>query len=305
MAFKKQMTATEKAAHKAKKAAELENALDLLKKGVQNILSSDNYRAYLANLSRFHNYSYRNMILILLQCPHATRCAGFYTWKKMGRTVKKGEKGIKILAPSPFTITKTDKETGEEKKVRVMRFTTVSTFDISQTEGKDLPASTTIANPLLGNSDAAALLYEKLTSIAHRYGFIVRRAATLPAHGSCNQTTKVITVGEHLSGDHATKTLCHEVAHMIADHSYARDGRDNAETVAESAAFVVLNRYGIDTSDYSFGYVAVWANDEKVLHQNLTDIQKVAHDIIEALEGKDESADTDESGDTDPEVLAA
>jgi hypothetical protein len=90
---------------------------------------------------------------------------------------------------------------------------------------------------------------------------------------------------------------------MIADHDYHRDGRDNAETVAESAAFVVLNRYGIDTSDYTFGYVANWARDEKVLHQNLTDVQKIAHEIIEALEGADADAETDDSADV--EAVAA
>jgi antirestriction protein ArdC len=302
MAFKKKpMTAAERDAHKEKKAGELEAAMDMLKKGVAALLTSDGYRAYLQNLSQFHNYSYRNMILILMQLPTATRCAGFYAWKKMGRTVKKGEKGLKILAPSPFTITKTDKESGEEKKVKIMRFTTVSTFDVSQTEGKPLPSSG--ANELMGTSDTAEWLWEKLTALAVSHGATVARGDTLPAHGYFRPSDKSIVVGSHLEGNHAAKTLCHEVAHMIADHDYHRDGRDNAETVAESAAFVVLNRYGIDTSDYTFGYVANWARDEKVLHQNLTDVQKIAHEIIEALEGADADAETDDSADV--EAVAA
>lgn len=139
-------------------------------------------------------------------------------------------------------------------------------------------------------ANAGTALYEHLHSFVERHGVAVSRRDTRPANGYYDRERQRIAVGTHLSTDHAAKTLAHETAHFVADHHALLAGRD-AETIAESSAFVVLSHYGLDTASYSFPYVAGWAKDKAVLKRNLDAIQKTANRIIEGIEGAAEAGD--------------
>ena len=139
----------------------LKEITDRLEQGVTELFDSDHYKEYLRVMSRFHRYSFNNTLLIAMQCPGATRLAGFQSWKKFGRHVKKGEKGIKVIAPTPFK--KTVEEDGEEKEVVVPRYKVVSTYDVSQTEGKPLPE---IASTLTGSVDSYDDLMAALAQVS-------------------------------------------------------------------------------------------------------------------------------------------
>ena len=132
-----------------------------MEQGVTDLFESDRYKEYLRVMARFHRYSFNNTLLIAMQCPGATRLAGFQSWKKFGRHVKKGEKGIKVIAPTPFK--KTVEEDGEEKEVVVPRYKVVSTYDVSQTEGKPLPE---IASTLTGSVDSYDDLMAALAQVS-------------------------------------------------------------------------------------------------------------------------------------------
>ena len=132
-----------------KNADRLKEITDRLEQGVTELFESDRYKEYLQVMARFHNYSFNNTLLIAMQFPGATRLAGFQSWKKFGRHVKKGEKGIKVIAPAPYK--KTIEKDGEETVILVPHFKVVSTYDLSQTEGKPLPS---IATPLMGSVDS-------------------------------------------------------------------------------------------------------------------------------------------------------
>ncbi len=137
-----------------------------------------------------------------------------------------------------------------------------------------------------GVSDTGMRLYADLLDYLELHGVSAGREDTAPANGYYQPFTRHVGIGHHIDGDQATKTLTHEVAHMVAGHLPGIERRD-AETVAESAAFVVLTHYGIDSSDYSFPYVATWAQDRAVLKRNLTAIQQVSHRIIASIEGEE------------------
>lgn len=144
-----------------KTADRLKEVTDRLEQGVTELFESERYKEYLRVMARFHNYSFNNTLLIAMQCPGATRLAGFQTWKKFGRHVKKGEKGIKVIAPTPFK--KIIEKDGEEREVLVPRYKVVSTYDLSQTEGKPLPS---IATPLMGSMDTFNDIYAALEQVS-------------------------------------------------------------------------------------------------------------------------------------------
>jgi len=256
-------------------------AVKVLEQGIDSILSSESFAAYLTTMSRFHNYSFGNIALIYTQLPTASRVAGFHKWRELGRQVKAGEKGIKILVPHKHRIKPED---GEEKEETIVLrgFGVGTVFDISQTEGKDL-AEPPLVEHLQESSDAGAALYGYLEQYLSGRGVPVIRTNTKPSNGYFDPIRRVVAIDEELAGDQATKTLAHETGHVVAGHSYGMNNRD-VETVGESAAFVVLNHFGIDASGYSFPYVARWAQDRQVLKRNLEAIQQTAHQIIEGLE---------------------
>lgn len=219
--------------------------------GIAKLTDSDEWRRFLDHQSRFHTYSYGNVLLIAAQRPTASRVAGFHTWRKLGRHVMKGEKAIWILAPMVY---KLDDGEQDSDPLRVIRgFKYVPVFDLSQTDGEELP---TVCNRLDGDDTAG--LFAQLTAVAQSIGFTVE-ITELPGgtNGDCSHLEHRIRIEGGNTPIQQVKTLAHEIAHAILHETY--DNRSLAEMEAESTAYVVCQSLGIDSSDYSFGYVATWA----------------------------------------------
>jgi hypothetical protein len=270
-----------------------------LKAGVEGIQDSRQFRLFLTTMSKFHDYSIGNQILIMLQNPNATHVAGFVTWKDLGRWVKRGGKSISILAPvlpprptcskCGAKIAKGARfclQCGEpveiELEVTPHYFKVVSVFDISQTEGKPLPE---FEVPVL-TGEANEELFSKLLALMKLKGIPVSFESKLhmdPAiKGEYSPATGIWVRPEEPRAQQL-KTLTHEIAHYYSEGVFRIPRRD-AETIAESAAFVVGAHYGFDTGVRSFPYVALWAQDKKVLEKNLSDIRRVASTILEEME---------------------
>jgi len=268
-----------------------------LKDGVESIQQGENFRQFLSTMAKFHNYSYGNQILIMLQAPEATRVAGFNTWKDLGRWVKKGEKGISILAPvmpkravCPKCSAKISKgsrfcpkcgsEVGGEGETGPIFFRAVSVFDIDQTEGEALPEFDV---PVL-TGEANEELFSGAVALARSQGLDVDFDSKPNMDPGIKGFFSGKTIWVRPEEDRAQqlKTLLHEEAHYYSEGVF-RIPRSDAETIAESAAYVVGAHYGFDTGVRSFPYVALWAQDEKVLKANLGSINKVATAMLEGL----------------------
>ncbi len=247
-------------------------ALGELEQGIDAIMTSEAFGAYLHTLARFHSYSANNVVLIHLQRPDATRVAGYRKWQELGRQVKKGEKGIRIFVPYRSRAKNPDELESEEEEhsSRVYGFGVGTVFDVAQTEGKSLPEPP-LTEPVEGASEVGMRLFVDLLDYLDGHGIPVRREPLPYANGYFEPLRRIIGVDTGIDGDQATKTLAHETAHMVAGHTLGMDHRE-VETVAESAAFVVLVHYALDTRGYSFPYVARWAEDRRVLKDNLAAI---------------------------------
>ncbi|MDQ3547830.1 MAG: ArdC family protein [Chloroflexota bacterium] len=252
--------------------------LRTLDEGIASILDSDAFARYLDVMSRFHHYSFGNVMLILAQQPDATQVAGYRRWQQLGRQVKKGEQGIRILVPHKRVV---ELEKGEETTI-VRSFGVGSVFDISQTDGDPLPEPPAVQE-IREATDTGAALYRALETYVSAQGLTVVREELARGYGYYAPLRKQIGIDSRLVGDQATKTLAHETAHFVADHRCGMP-REDAETVAESAAYVVLQHYGLDSSGYTFAYVARWAEDRAVLTRNLSAIQQTSHAIIAGIE---------------------
>ncbi len=271
----------------------IDEVLKKLKDGVDSIQQSENFRKFLLTMSKFHNYSIGNLVLIMLQKPDATRVAGFNTWKDLGRWVNKGEKGIAILAPcmppkekrpEPPKETRTEDEAedqGEKEEIRPIYFKVVYVFDVSQTEGKPLAGFEVPA--LTGETNEAFfdLVMHLTREQGLNVGFEPRPQQDPDIKGI--YFGKTIWVKPEESRAQQLKTLIHEVAHYYSEGVFRIPRRD-AETIAESVAFTIGAHYGFDTGTRSFPYVALWSQDRKVLEANLAAIRKVSAKIIDALE---------------------
>ena len=230
---------------------------DSLTAQVEALVSGEDWARFLTVASRFHHYSANNVWLIMAQRPDATRVAGYQMWKRLGRQVNKGAKGIAILAPCVYRRRPVDDTDPAENPAvaRVLRgFTVVHVFDQSDTAGEQLPD---IA-PILLEGDAA--LWDALADQVTAAGYGVARGDCGSANGRTSFSDHSVVVAEHLSGRQMDKTLCHELAHVLLhDESRITTDRDLAEIEAESVAFIVLNALGIDSASYSLAYVALWA----------------------------------------------
>ena len=266
--------------------------LERLREGVEAITGAEGFHRWLQTLTKFHPYSLSNTILIASQCPDATRVMGYGNregttgWKSLGRQVKQGEHAIKIFAP--LKRKELDPETLETVWT-VYGYKVVNVWDISQTDGEPFPEPPLPAEEL-GDSDVGRAVDRKLSLYLIGNSVRLEQRYTLPKHAwylpkNDIQHHPKIALGEHLIGNRRTKSLVHEAAHWMADHNGQVDKAD-AETVAESSAYVVLNRFGIDSGDYSFAYVATWAKDADVLKRNVTEIRSVSHKLITAIEGE-------------------
>ncbi len=280
--------------------------LKQLKDGVESIQGSDNFRQFLTVMAKFHDYSIGNQLLIMLQRPEATRVAGFNTWKDMGRWVKSGEKGIAILAPifqpratcpacgarlprGARFCSECGKTVEIEVEVSLRYFKVVYVFDVSQTEGKPLPE---VEVPVL-TGDINEELFARMLELMKRQGVTVnfesRPLDDPDMKGFYRHADNLIWVRPEESRAQQLKTLLHESAHYYTEGVF-HIPRADAETIAESAAFVVAAHHGFDTGVRSFPYVAIWAQDKKVLEQNLGAIRQVATTILDQLEKSKTSA---------------
>ena len=284
-----------------KPADKMKEITDRLEQGILGLYESDRYADYLRTMSKFHDYSLNNTILIAMQGGNLVK--GYKQWEKeFDRHVKPGEKAIKILAPSPFTVKKQvekidpdtqkpvfdkdGKPVTEEKEIKIPAFRVVSVFDISQTEGKELPALT---YELTGNveqyKDFFAAL-EKTSPFA--MGF---EALSGGVKGRCNYEEKRIIINEGMDELQNIKTAIHEIAHAtLHDTALAmpeRPDRRTREVQAESVAYAVCQHYGLDTSDYSFGYIAGWSSGKELaeLKGSLETIRSTAANLIDTIDG--------------------
>ena len=286
---------------------------DGIEQGIKDMFNSDNFRQYLRTMSRFHHYSLNNIILIQQQCPHATHVAGFTKWKnEFGRNVRKGEKGIKILAPAPvkkkIEMTKIDPDTQmaakdengndivEEKEIKLPFFKVVSVFDVSQTDGRPLPA---IVSTLDGRVEKYDIFLEAL-----------KRSSPVPIDfkplqsnldGYFSPRDQAITLREDMSEVQTVCAAVHEIAHAKL-HDYANQpaveveegvfeepehkGRRTEEVEAESVAYSVCQYFNIETAENSFGYIASWSlgKELKELRESLETINRTASELITDME---------------------
>lgn len=273
---------------------ELDETLKRLEQGVRDVFTSENYLEYLRFFAKMHNYSFNNTILILSQLPTASFCASYQTWKSLKCPVKKGQKGLSILVPIPYkqeqTVACKDKNgqtiynsdgSKQTEKIYVERicFRIGKVFDISQTAG-ELP---TLAHELYGNNDGFA---KAITELMQNPDIVIDYDNDLigtNTNGYYHVAEHRIALKSGMSINQTMKTLIHERAHSIL---HTKDGnhytRNEAEVQAESTAFVVSEVLGLDTSDYSFGYIAGWSNgkDLKELQQSLSIIEKTSREIL-------------------------
>ena len=269
---------------KTTRAEKVKATLATLETGALTLARSDEYRAWLDHLARFHAYSVNNTLLIHLQHRHASRVAGFHRWKTLGRSVKKGEKGIKILAP--IVVKKRDDDANDDDPGRAVTFfKVVHVFDISQTQGDALPE---IAHKLTGMAPAGA--YDALAAVARAERLSIEYADLGPScNGSYSPDVRRIRIATGRSEAQRVKTLAHELAHHFTESDCDRPA---AEIIAESVAYVVSDALGMDTSGYSFGYVASWTDgDAAPIRETIADVQKVAHRLLDALESANAARD--------------
>ena len=278
---------------------------DKLEQGLQDLFNSDSYRNYLSTMSKFHNYSFNNTLLIAMQKPDATLVAGYKAWQKnFERHVNKGEKAIRILAPAPYKIKEErdkidpvtqelllDKDGNpqkEEVEITIPAFRAVSVFDLSQTDGKPIPELT--AKELLSDVEGYQDMIRAVEAISPVPIELEEIAGD--SKGYYDREAKRIAVQENMSESQTLKTMIHEVAHSkrhskeVEQDEQMRKDRNTKEVEAESVAYTVCQHFGVDTSDYSFGYIAGWSSgrDTKELRASMDTIRRTASELITGIE---------------------
>ena len=279
-----------------------------LEAGVKDLFNSERYQDYLKAMSKFHDYSLNNTLLIVMQKPDASLVAGFNKWRdEFERHVKRGEKGIKILAPAPYKIKKEQekldpdgkpiigedgKPVTEQKEITVPAFKVVSVFDVSQTDGKEIPDIA--VDSLTGSVEQYEDFFKALEQTSPvPVGF---ERIESGAHGYYHNAEKRIALNKGESELQTVKTLIHEIAHAKLhdidlnappEQQQERPSRRTREVEAESIAYTVCQHFGLDTSDYSFGYVAGWSSDKdiKELKASLETIRATASELITEIDG--------------------
>ena len=287
-------------------ADRMKEITDRLETGIQELFESERYKAYLTSMAKFHSYSFNNTLLIAMQGGQLV--AGYNKWRDdFHRNVKRGEKGIKILAPAPYKVKKEvpkldeqgqpvmdkdGKPLTEVQETQVPAFKIVSVFDVSQTEGEPLPSIG--VDELAGNVEQ----YEDFFKALEQTSPVPMAFEDIPggSHGYYHLTEKRIAIQENMSELQTLKTAIHEIAHAklhaidpdapVTEQADRPDSRTR-EVQAESVAYAVCQHYGLDTSDYSFGYVAGWSSgkDLKELRASLETIRATAHELITTIDG--------------------
>ena len=278
---------------------------DKLEQGLQDLFNSDSYRNYLSTMSKFHNYSFNNTLLIAMQKPDATLVAGYKAWQKnFERHVNKGEKAIRILAPAPYKIKEErdkiapvtqelllDKDGNpqkEEVEITIPAFRAVSVFDVAQTDGKPIPelAGKELLSDVEGYQDMIRAV-EAISPVP-----IELEEIAGDSKGYYDREAKRIAVQENMSESQTLKTMIHEVAHSklhskeVEQDEQMKKDRNTKEVEAESIAYTVCQHFGVDTSDYSFGYIAGWSSgrDTKELRASMDTIRRTASELITGIE---------------------
>ena len=276
-----------------------------LEQGLQDLFNSDSYRNYLSTMSKFHNYSFNNTLLIAMQKPDATLVAGYKAWQKnFERHVNKGEKAIRILAPAPYKIKEErdkidpvtqelllDKDGNpqkEEVEITIPAFRAVSVFDVAQTDGKPIPelAAKELLSDVEGYQDMIRAV-EAISPVP-----IELEEIAGDSKGYYDREAKRIAVQENMSESQTLKTMIHEVVHSklhskeVEQDEQMKKDRNTKEVEAESIAYTVCQHFSIDTSDYSFGYIAGWSSgrDTKELRSSMDTIRRTASELITGIE---------------------
>ncbi len=264
---------------------DIKEITERLEKGVKEVFTSDKYIEYLDFMGKFYDYSFNNTMLIYMQMPEASLVAGYKAWKtKFNRQVRKGEKGIKIIAPCPHKGTRTNKA-GEEEEYTWMSFTTATVFDVSQTDGDDIP--TGVCNELTGDVQNFKILAQRLEKVSPVK--IYYEDINDGSNGFYSLIDKRIAIRSGMSEQQTIKTMIHEIAHAILHDKETGELKDadhfSREVQAESVAYTVCSMLGLDTSDYSFGYIAGWSSnkDAKELSESMDAIRATAKTIFEGL----------------------
>ena len=278
---------------------------DKLEQGLQDLFNSDSYRNYLSTMSKFHNYSFNNTLLIAMQKPDATLVAGYKAWQKnFERHVNKGGKAIRILAPAPYKIKEErdkidpvtqelllDKDGNpqkEEVEITIPAFRAVSVFDVAQTDGKPIPELA--AKELLSDVEGYQDMIHAVEAISPVPIELEEIAGD--SKGYYDREAKRIAVQENMSESQTLKTMIHEAAHSklhskeVEQDEQMRKDRNTKEVEAESIAYTVCQHFGVDTSDYSFGYIAGWSSgrDTKKLRASMDTIRRTASELITGIE---------------------
>ena len=280
-------------------AERVKELTDKLEAGVKDVFESEQYKNYLKAMSKFHNYSFGNVMLILLQCPNASLVAGFHKWKKdFGRSVKKGEQGIQILAPCPykkFVEQEVEKPDGSKELETVVQirqgFKVAYVFDVSQTEGRELPSFG--VDKLTGDVQHYEEIYNAIVAVSPVPVIIRDRQDS--SEGCYNHKEQKIYINNDLSQIQTVSVMIHETAHAILHALPVENGeivgkhekdRRTREVEAESVSYIVCQHIGIETGDSSFAYVTSWSKNKELpeLKASLECISKTASKMIEDIE---------------------
>lgn len=281
---------------KDEKELELNAILEKLNQGVMEVFESSNYKAWLDSFSKFYQYSFNNVILILLQRPDATLCNSFIRWQSLGRTVNKGAKGIEILCPVKYkyTVEEDAYENGcvvinsdgtikkEQKEKEGLRFKIGHTFDISDTSGEELPTLTRKIE------ESPVILETVIEEIMKASDIPVAYDETLhDAYGYYHLQEKRIGIQPNLGSLHTCKTIIHELAHskLHSVEQKKKISKNEREIEAESVAYVTLTHFGFDVSEYSFSYVASYCDGKSIkeLQDSLSRIERCSRELIDFL----------------------
>lgn len=266
------------------------NAYQKLVEGIENIVNTGKYEEFLRSMKKFHNYSFRNRLLIFFQNPDATKVAGYCTWKELGRGVKSNPKKIFILKPIPYKVKKEQTKGGikqeekqEEEEKEMMAFGWTIVYDISDTYIKDENKEIPLFDNIKINSDSSANLYSTLVKISPVKVDV--ETTGNGADGYYSKRQQRIVLSPNQSPDDMTATLLHEMTHALYDDfDYAKE-RDMSEIFVESVAYITADYFGLDTSKCSFSYITTWSNgDTKKLLQLGTKIQKSSDEFINKIE---------------------
>jgi N-terminal domain of anti-restriction factor ArdC/IrrE N-terminal-like domain len=269
----------------------LEEIHDQLVAAIEGLVSSERWRAMLEVSARFHNYSTNNQLLIFLQYPDATRVCGYRAWQRLGRQVRKGERGIQILAPCRKRVgpVEDEREQDEVERVEILTgFRVVHVFDVGQTDGAELAE----VAPRRLTGEVPQQLIDALERRVADEGFMLRREAIARSsrNGYADFGRHLVVIRADLSGAQEMKTLIHELAHLLLHRDSDLCDRALAEVEAESVAFVVSCALRLDTSDYSFPYVARWGGcDAELVAATAQRVITAARDLLASVASLAES----------------